>query len=358
MRAAIALARRALGRAWPNPAVGCVIVADGEVVGRGTTADGGRPHAETIALERAGARAAGATAFVTLEPCAHHGQTPPCADALIAAGIARVVAAVPDPDPRVDGRGIARLREAGIAVETGLCASAAEGVLAGFLLRAALGRPLATLKLASTLDSRIATRDGQSRWITGEAARQSVHLLRARHDAVLVGARTALYDDPALTCRLAGLEGASPVRVLVDGATALPRTHALIATASQTPTWLVLPRARETRRRTDYEGSGVKFLPVADGEDGRVDLAAALKALAGEGITSVLIEGGAGIAASLLRAGLVDRLVWYRAPRLIGADGREAVEALGVDTLDAAMDFAKISARPVGQDLVETYLPA
>ena len=358
MRAALALARRALGRAWPNPAVGCVIVANGAVVARGVTGDGGRPHAETIALARAGERAAGATAYVTLEPCAHHGRTPPCADALIAAGIARVVAAVSDPDPRVDGRGIARLRAAGIAVETGLCAAESERVLAGFLMRAARGRPLVTLKLASTLDSRIATRDGHSRWITGEAARRSAHLLRARHDAILVGARTALLDDPALTCRLAGLENASPVRVLVDGATALPRTHALIATASETPTWLVLPRARVKPRRRDYEGSGVKLLPVADGADGRVDPAAALAALAGEGITSVLAEGGGALAASLLRARLVDRLVWYRAPRLIGGDGRAAIAALGVDTLDAAMDFAKISLRPVGADLVETYLPA
>ncbi len=358
MRAALALARRALGRAWPNPAVGCVIVAEGVIVGRAMTADGGRPHAETIALERAGRSAAGATAYVTLEPCAHHGRTPPCTDALIAAGIARVVTAVSDPDPRVDGRGIARLRAAGLAVETGLCAGEAERVLAGFVMRTRYGRPLVTLKLASTLDSRIATRDGHSRWITGEAARRSVHLLRARHDAVLVGARTALMDNPALTCRLAGLEGASPVRVLVDGATALPRTHALIATASRTPTWLVLPRARAHLRRRDYAGSAVRLLPVAERADGRIDLAAALAALAGEGITSVLVEGGGAVAASLLRARLVDRLVWYRAPLLIGGDGRAAVAALGVDTLDAAVDFAKISVQPVGAALVETYLPA
>ncbi len=358
MRVAIALARRALGRAWPNPAVGCVIVADGEVVGRGHTADGGRPHAEAVALRRAGGRAAGATAYVSLEPCAHYGKTPPCADALAAAGVARVVAAISDPDPRVDGGGFAKLRAAGVAVETGLCAGEAEGVLDGFRSRTARGRPLVSLKLASTLDSRIATRTGESRWITGETARRSVHLLRARHDAILIGARTALLDDPALTCRLSGLEDASPVRVLVDGAAALPRTHDLIATASATPTWLILPRAREARRRRDYDSSGVKFLPVVAQEDGRIDPAAALTALGGEGITSVLVEGGAGIAASLLRAGLIDRLIWYRAPRLIGGDGREAVEALGVDTLDAAKDFAKISIRSLGPDLVETYRPA
>ena len=358
MRAAIALSRRALGRAWPNPPVGCVIARDRWVIGRGTTADGGRPHAETVALARAGLAAAGATAYVTLEPCAHHGKTPPCADALIAAGIARVVIARDDPDPRVDGRGIARLRAAGIAVETGQCAAEAGETLDGFFMRTSRGRPWVTLKLASTLDGRIATNAGHSRWITGEAARQSVHLLRARHDAILIGARTALLDDPALTCRLAGLEAASPVRVLIDGSTALPRTHDLIATAARTPTWLVLPRIRAAKRRRDYQGAALRFLPVAGRRGGRVDIEAALQALGGQGITSVLVEGGAGIAASLLRAGLVDRLVWYRAPRLIGGDGRAAVEPLGVDTLDAAVDFAKISVRSLGPDVVETYRPA
>lgn len=358
MRAAIALARRALGRAWPNPPVGCVIVRDEAVIGRGNTADGGRPHAETVALARAGARAAGSTVYVTLEPCAHHGKTPPCADALIAAGVARVVIAREDPDPRVDGRGIARLHEAGIDVETGPCAKEAGEVLDGFFIRTSNGRPLVTLKLASTLDGRIATHTGHSQWITGDAARQSVHLLRARHDAILIGSRTAEMDNPSLTCRLPGLEATSPVRVLVDGRTALPRSHTLIATAAETPTWLLLPEARMSERQRDYKGTAVKLLPVSGQRGGRLDMAAALKALGAEGLTSVLVEGGAGIAASLLRAKLVDGLVWYRAPRLIGGDGFQAIEPLGVDTLDAALDFVKISVRSLGPDLVEIYRPA
>src|SRR5580700_4659831 len=224
MRTALGLARRGLGNTWPNPAVGCVIVKDGRVVGRGWTQKGGRPHAETEALARAGKGAKGATAYVSLEPCSHHGKTPPCAEALIAAGVSRVVAAVEDPDPRVSGRGIARLRAAGIAVEAGLCAAEAAELNAGFFCRVAQGRPLVTLKLAASLDGRIATPTGKSRWITGPAARERAHLLRAAHDAVLIGTGTALADDPQLTCRLPGLEARSPVRIVIDRTLRLPAT--------------------------------------------------------------------------------------------------------------------------------------
>ncbi|MGY4803023.1 bifunctional diaminohydroxyphosphoribosylaminopyrimidine deaminase/5-amino-6-(5-phosphoribosylamino)uracil reductase RibD, partial [Teichococcus aerofrigidensis] len=214
MRAALALAARGLGNTWPNPAVGCVIVKEGVVVGRGWTAPGGRPHAETEALRRAGAAARGATAYVTLEPCCHWGRTPPCADALIAAGVARVVVAMQDPDPRVDGAGLRRLREAGIAVASGMLEAEARALNAGFLKRLASGLPLLTLKLATTLDGRIATRAGESQWITGPAARRAAHALRGRHDAVLVGSGTALADDPDLTCRLPGFAPVPTVRVV------------------------------------------------------------------------------------------------------------------------------------------------
>ncbi|MCK5275514.1 MAG: bifunctional diaminohydroxyphosphoribosylaminopyrimidine deaminase/5-amino-6-(5-phosphoribosylamino)uracil reductase RibD, partial [Alphaproteobacteria bacterium] len=217
MRAALALAGRGLGRVWPNPAVGCVLVdRDGRVTGRGWTQPGGRPHAETEALARAGGAAKGATAYVTLEPCVHHGQTPPCADALIEAGVARVIAATEDPDPRVKGGGLGRLRDAGIAVEAGLLREEAELLNAGYLMRQREGRPVVTLKLATTLDGRIATHAGESRWITGEAARARGHMMRARHDAIMVGIGTALADNPTLTCRLPGLEDRSPVRIVVD----------------------------------------------------------------------------------------------------------------------------------------------
>ncbi len=358
MRAAIALGRRALGNAWPNPAVGCVIVGERVALGRGWTAPGGRPHAETEALARCGAAARGATAYVTLEPCAHHGGTPPCADALIAAGIARVVVACRDPDPRVDGRGVDRLTAAGVAVETGLCADEAEDGLIGFLTRVRRGRPAVTLKLATTLDGRIATRTGESRWITGAAARHSAHMLRARHDAILVGAGTARADDPSLTCRLPGLDRLSPVRVVVDGREPLPASHELVAGAGRLPTWFMVARPRAGDRARAYDGSGAAVEPVAPDADGNVDLAAALGALAAKGITSVLVEGGGKIAAALLGAGLIDRLVWYRAPLAFGGDGRPAVAGLGVDALDAAPHFEKIASRPVGDDVEEIYRPA
>ncbi len=358
MRGAISIARRALGNAWPNPPVGCVIVRDGVAVGRGWTAPGGRPHAETEALARAGAKARGATAYVTLEPCAHVGRTPPCTDALIEAGISRVVVACRDPDPRVDGRGMDKLVAAGVAVETGLCADEAEEGLNGFLTRVRHGRPAVTLKLATTLDGRIATRSGESRWITGEAARRAAHMLRARHDAILVGAGTARRDDPRLTCRLPGLEGRSPVRVVAEGREPVPATHSLIAEAARIPTWAMVAEPLAAERGETYRDSGVEIEAVAADGAGGVDLAAALGAVARRGITSVLVEGGGRIAAALLRAGLVDRLVWYRSGLAIGADGTPAFGALGVDALDVAPRFGKIASRPVGEDVEEIYRPA
>src|SRR5437763_13233042 len=227
MRAAFALARRALGRSWPNPAVGCVLVKDRRVVGRGWTQPGGRPHAETEALKRAGGRAAGATAYVSLEPCSHHGQTGPCAEALIGAGIVRAVVAMEDPDPRVAGRGLTLLGDSGIAVNLGVGEEEARDINAGFLLRLAKNRPLVTLKLAMTLDGRIATHTGESRWITGEPARARSHLMRAQNDAVMVGSGTVLADDPLLNVRLPGLERYSPLRIVLDGRLRLPLTSAL-----------------------------------------------------------------------------------------------------------------------------------
>ena len=358
MRSALGLARRALGVAWPNPAVGCVIVKDGAVTGRGWTQPGGRPHAETEALGRAGGGARGATAYVSLEPCAHEGETPPCADALVAAGLGRVVVGLGDPDPRVDGGGVARLRAAGIEVVTGVCADEAAEIAAGFVMRIARGRPLVTLKLATTLDGRIATRTGASQWITGETARRFAHGLRARHDAVLVGAGTAFADDPSLTCRLPGLERRAPVRVFVDGAKTLPVGHDLIAGAKARPTWLLAAKGSSAaRRRQDYGGHGVDVVEVA-ADDGGVDLADGLGALARRGITRLLVEGGGGIAAALLRRGLVDRLVWFRAAKVIGGDGLAAVAPLGVEILDGAAKFQKISMRAAGADVMETYVRA
>lgn len=358
MALALALAGRGLGNAWPNPAVGCVLVRDGHIVGRGWTQPGGRPHAETEALARAGAGARGATCYVTLEPCAHVGKTGPCADALAEAGIVRAVVALEDPDPRVAGRGIAGLQAAGIAVARGCMEDDARALNAGFLARVEKGRPHLTLKLASSLDGRIATHSGDSRWITGEDARARAHLLRARHDAVMVGAASARADDPALTCRLPGMAGASPVRVVIDGSARLPGTHALIAGAGDPPTWIVSTDALDgDGRHARYGEAGADVIAVAADESGRPQLAAALEALAARGITRVLAEGGGRLAASLLRAGLVDRIEWFRAPGAIGGDGIPALAALGVDRAGDMARFVRIASAPAGADVLDTLVP-
>ena len=342
MRAAVALARRGLGSTWPNPPVGCVLVQGGRVVGRGVTAPGGRPHAEVLALRMAGAAARGATAYVTLEPCSHHGQTPPCADALIAAGIARVVVACGDPDPRVDGAGLARLREAGVAVEAGLLAAEAAEALAGFMMRVRHGRPLVTLKLATTLDGRIATRTGESRWITGPAARRATHALRARHDAVMVGIGTVLADGPALDCRIPGFARQQPLRIIADTDGRTP------ASSHDHRTWVLHASDRAV------PGRGIR---VPRGPGG-LDLKAALQALGAAGLTRVLVEGGGALAGGLLEAGLIDRVAWFHAPAIMGGDGRPAAEAFGVRALSAMPRFERLGAERVGDDVLTTLRAA
>jgi diaminohydroxyphosphoribosylaminopyrimidine deaminase / 5-amino-6-(5-phosphoribosylamino)uracil reductase len=355
MRTALALAARGLGRTWPNPAVGCVLVREGTVVGRGWTQPGGRPHAETEALGRAGDAARGATAYVSLEPCSHTGKTPPCADALVAAGVGRVVAAVEDPDSRVSGRGLARLRDAGIAVTTGICAAEADELNAGFFMRIRQGRPLVSLKLATSLDGRIATRSGDSKWITGEAARRRAHLLRATHDAILLGTGTALADDPELTCRLPGLWERSPVRVVLDRALRLPETAKLLATARAVPTWIVTTATSDPARRQMLGGMGAELIDVPAASDGRLALSAALTALGGRGITRLLVEGGSAASASLLRESLVDRVYWFRAPTIIGSDGLAAAAPLGVERLADARMFSRVEVETLGADVLEIY---
>ena len=355
MRAALALARRSLGRTWPNPSVGCVIVRDGRVIARGRTQEGGRPHAEADAIAHAGEALRGATVYVTLEPCAHHGRTPPCADALVAAGVSRVVSALEDPDPRVKGQGHARLEEAGIAVEVGEGAAQAAEINAGFLLRVQEGRPLFHLKLASSLDGRIATASGESRWITGEAARADGQRLRAIHDAILVGGGTAAADDPDLTCRLPGLAGRPPVRIVLDSRARLAPTSKLATTARQVPVWLVCTSAAPAASRKVLNEAGVEIVEVPAGGDGRVDVAAAAQALGARGLTRVLVEGGGQVAAAFLKAGLVDRISSYRAGLVLGGDGRSAVGELGFNRLDFAPRFRLVSARSVAGDTLESW---
>ncbi len=356
MDAALTLAQRGLGNVWPNPSVGCLIVAaSGRVVGRGWTRPGGRPHAETEALRRAGAAAEGATVYVTLEPCNHHGKTPPCAAALAAAGVARVVVALRDPDPRTAGRGLETLRRAGIAVTEGVAADAAADLNAGFLLRIVERRPLVTLKMATSLDGRIATRGGDSRWITAEAARAWGHLLRARHDAILTGIGTVLADDPDLTCRLPGLDGTSPLRLVLDSRLRLPTDSRLVRTARRVPTWVLARDDAPADRRAALVGCGVEVIGLPADKTGRVDVEAAFRALADRGLTRILVEAGGALAATILGGGLADRLAWFRAPRLIGGDGTPAVAGLGVDKLAATPYFERSGLRGIGPDGMEDY---
>jgi diaminohydroxyphosphoribosylaminopyrimidine deaminase/5-amino-6-(5-phosphoribosylamino)uracil reductase len=362
MAAALALARGVAGATAPNPAVGCVIARDGRVLGRGATRPGGRPHAEQVALaqarERWGAEALrGATAWVTLEPCAHHGRTPPCAMALIDAGIARVVSTLEDADPRVNGRGFAALRAAGVAVTTGVAVEAARAVNAGFLRRVAGGRPQVTLKLAATLDGRIATAAGESRWITGPAARARVHLMRAQADAVLVGAGTARTDDPLLDVRLPGLAARSPARAVVDGGLSLSLMSRLARSATRAPVWLMHREGADPRRRDALRAAGVETIALSC-RDGEIAPEAALDELARRGVSEVLCEGGGRLAASLLRAGLVDRLAWFAAGAAIGADGMPAVGRLSLPGLAEAPRFALERVERLDDDVLSLWRPA
>ncbi|NNF23583.1 MAG: bifunctional diaminohydroxyphosphoribosylaminopyrimidine deaminase/5-amino-6-(5-phosphoribosylamino)uracil reductase RibD [Rhodobacteraceae bacterium] len=357
MALALSLGRRGLGRVWPNPAVGCVIVKDGRIVGRGSTALGGRPHAEPQALQQAGPAARGAAAYVSLEPCAHDGQTPPCTDALIAAGIARVVTAMEDPDPRVSGKGHAALKAAGIAVRTGVLADEAARDQAGFLSRIIHGRPRLTLKLAASFDGRIATASGESQWITGPAARRMVHAMRMRHDAVLVGGGTARADDPMLTVRDLGVTH-QPVRLVASRHLNLPQNGRLAQSAAQIPLWLLhgdRPGDLPTKDHETWAAHGATCVPVAVGPSGQLDPAAMLDALGGLGLTRVFCEGGGALAASLLNAGLVDELVGFTAGIALGAEGQPALGAMGVAELDGAARFDLVEATAVGDDLLHRW---
>ena len=357
MMMALTLAERGLGQVAPNPAVGCVIVRDGVVVGRGWTQAGGRPHAETVALAQAGDKARGATAYVTLEPCAHHGKTGPCAEALIEAGVTRVVGAVADPDPRVGGRGFAMLEKAGIEVVEDVCMSRAVYLNQGFFLKVTEERPLVTLKIASSVDGRTATKSGHSRWITGDAARQRGHLLRATHDAIMIGSATAIVDDPILTCRLPGLEERSPLRIVADGRLRLPLTSKLVRDASRFPVLVFTFPGGDAGRRKAFEDCGVELVDVPPvGDTGLMDMREAMKLLADRGITRVLVEGGARLASSLMRAKLVDRVEWFRSSTILGGDGYPAIAALGVDKVDDAPQLLMTGQIDLGADTLSSYV--
>ncbi|SEM11763.1 diaminohydroxyphosphoribosylaminopyrimidine deaminase / 5-amino-6-(5-phosphoribosylamino)uracil reductase [Roseovarius azorensis] len=353
MALALSLGRRGMGQCAPNPAVGCVIVRQGRIVGRGWTAPGGRPHAETQALAQAGAAAHGATVYVSLEPCSHHGRTPPCAEALIRAGVARVVAPFADNDARVAGRGFEMLRAAGIEVTTNVMADEAGRDLAGFVMRNELGRPWVTLKLATSFDGRIATATGHSKWITGPEARRLVHGLRARHDAVMVGAGTARADDPTLTVRDMGVAH-QPVRVVVSRRLDLPLMSNLARTARAVPLWLCHGAEVDAALAEAWRGIGARLL-CCDVVAGQVEAGSVLQALGAQGLTRVFCEGGGSLAASLIGAGLVDELVGFTAGLAIGAEGLPGIGAMGLARLDEASRFRLVETRAVGGDVMHRW---
>ncbi|MFY9623906.1 MAG: bifunctional diaminohydroxyphosphoribosylaminopyrimidine deaminase/5-amino-6-(5-phosphoribosylamino)uracil reductase RibD [Rhodoplanes sp.] len=357
MALALALGRRGLGNVWPNPAVGAVVVREeGEapvIIGRGWTQPGGRPHAETEALRRAGAAARGATLYVTLEPCSHHGQTPPCVDAIIDAGIARVVSAMEDPNPLVAGRGHGRLRAEGIAVEVGVGAEEARRAHAGHARRVRDGRPHVLLKLAVSSDGKVGLAGRRPVAITGEAARDVVHLLRAQHDAILIGIGTALADDPELTCRLPGMAARSPVRVVLDTGLRLPRESRLIRTARQTPVWVVAGHAAPESLERDLRREGAEILRL--GGAATLDLGETLAALAQRGITRLMVEGGPKVAAAFVRADLIDEAVLLHGNCTIGKNGIDALDGLALAALTRSKALAARSVETVGCDRVETF---
>ena len=356
MELALGLGRRGLGRTWPNPAVGAVVVrpqTDGPViVGRGWTQPGGRPHAETQALERAGRAARGATLYVTLEPCSHHGQTPPCADAIIAAGIARVVSALEDPNPQVAGQGHHRLAAAGISVAVGIGADAALRAHAGHVRRMRERRPQVMLKLAVSADGKAGLAGRRPAPITGEPARARVHLMRAMSDAVLTGIGTALADDPRLTCRLPGMADRSPVRVVLDGTLRMRLNSRLVAGARETPLWIITGTEAARDREPALRTAGAEVLRVP-APSGRLDLAVALERLAARGITRLMVEAGPILAAALLQADLVDEAALLRSPKVIGPDGIDALEGLPLTALTGSSRFELIRTELVGQDTID-----
>jgi diaminohydroxyphosphoribosylaminopyrimidine deaminase / 5-amino-6-(5-phosphoribosylamino)uracil reductase len=352
MALALGLGRRGLGRTWPNPAVGAVIVKDGQIVGRGWTQPGGRPHAEVEALRRAGEAARGATLYVTLEPCSHFGKSPPCADALIAAGVARVVSALEDPNPEVAGAGHRRLRAAGVTVEVGLGAEEARRDHAGHIRRVRDGRPQVMLKLAISADGKAAAAGRRPAPITGEAARERVHLLRAQSDAIMIGIGTALADDPILTCRLPGMVQDSPVRIVLDSALRLPLTSRLVRSAREVPVWVVARTDASQSAEHALQGRGVEVLRSA-GSDGRLDLSSVLRLVAARGITRLMVEGGPTLAAALLGADLVDEAQLFHSTAVVGAEGIEALDATARVALMRRL--AEVRSEMIGADRLQYY---
>ncbi len=357
MAAAIAYARRGLGETAPNPSVGCIIVKDGVIVGRGNTQKGGRPHAETVAIADAGAAARGATLYVTLEPCSHHGVTGPCANAIVQAGVARVVSALEDPDPRVAGRGHEILRAAGLDVRVGVQAEAARRGNLGHILRVTQGRPMVTLKLAQTADGFAASSNPHDPrlMITGQAANNRVQIMRALHDAIMIGVGTALGDDPLLTVRGPGLDARAPVRVVLDSNLRLPLRSRLVSTAKDKPVLVIAGIGAPEEARRALQAAGAEVIMVARDAAGHVDLNAALQALGARGITRVFSEGGPSIGARLIEAGLADEVILIKGEKPFGGAGLPALASSARQLLSDPSRYLHVSETQAGADHLSRY---
>ena len=356
MQLALSLGRRGQGRTWPNPAVGAVVVKDGVIVGRGWTQPGGRPHAEPEALRRAGEAARGATLYVTLEPCSHFGKSPPCVEAVIAAGISRVVSAIEDPNPEVAGKGHAKLRSAGITVDVGLGAVEAARDHAGHFLRIRDRRPHVILKLAVSADDKIGGSGRKPVAITGEAARTQVHLLRAHNDAILVGIGTVLGDNPLLTCRLPGMEARSPVRVVLDRALRIPGDSRLVHSARATPLWVMTSETADAAAATKLGAAGAQVIRIpSDPAKSGLDLATVLNGLSEKGVSRLMVEGGARVASSFVAAGLADEIWLLRGPATVGAEGVSALGALPLAAITQSPAFRVRASETLDKDTLTIY---
>lgn len=362
MAQALDLARSGLGRVWPNPAVGCLVVRDGAIIAQGATQKGGRPHAEVVALDLAGEHAADATLYVTLEPCSHHGQTPPCTDRIIQSGISRVFVACQDPNPAVNGKGIAALKAAGIEVIEDVLREEAERVNEGFFSLIQRGRPKVICKVATSLDGKMALMSGESKWITGDEARAYGNRLRAYTDAIITGVGTVLADDPELTCRLPDTQERSPVRIVLDRRLELPLESKLVQSAKTVPLWLItsqavflVPALQEKLARLQQLGVEIITHDVSQLEAGGEPLTDAMKILAQRGITRLLAEAGPTLTTRLLKAGLADELYWFTAPCLIGMSGKSAIGELNLHSLQEALRFTPVHSEHLGEDRLDIY---
>ncbi|MBL4589208.1 MAG: bifunctional diaminohydroxyphosphoribosylaminopyrimidine deaminase/5-amino-6-(5-phosphoribosylamino)uracil reductase RibD [Alphaproteobacteria bacterium] len=356
MRRALDLAQQGLGRVAPNPSVGCVIVKDGVIAGEARTADHGRPHAERRALEMAGDKALGATVYVTLEPCNNHGVTSPCVDELIEAGVARVVISCRDPFQTSEhSGGIQKFKDAGIIVDEGVLGNESNALNEGFFLFSQENRPFVSAKIASSLDGRIATKSGESKWITGSLSRQRGHIFRAMHDAVLCGIGTVLADDPSLTVRLDGHDGFQPVRIIIDRDLKIPLECKLVLSSKNHPVWIVCNEGAPSDKKKNLCDLGLILIELKPDLDGRFFALDVLQALAQKGMTRVLIEGGGDTISTFLREGMVDQLLWFRAPKIIGGDGVPALPILNVEGMDECLRLSLLESERLGDDILEIW---